>query len=90
MATILIYLSLALIAVTLVIILVFGAKNAGARLQGESKMVLFAFALPVILLGVMYAVSGGDAAATFVYTAVVLTVLGLIALLVSGAKGLFS
>ena len=89
METILIYLALALIAGGLLMILVFGAMNAGNRFKGESKMVLFAFALPLILLGVMRAV-GGDWTSAFVLTAIWLTLLGLLALLVTGAKSLFS
>ena len=89
MDTSLIYVSIGIIAVCLLMILGFGAKNAGARLKGESKMVLFAFALPLILLGVMFAVSGTWTSA-FVFTAIALTLLGLLSLLLTGARNLFS
>lgn len=89
MDQILIYVALGIIAVCLLMIIGFGAKNAGARLKGESKMVLFAFALPLILLGIMFAVYGTWTSA-FVVTAVTLTLLGLLSLLVTGARNLFS
>lgn len=90
MDQILIYVSLGIIAVCLLMIVGFGAKNAGARLKGESKMVLFAFALPLVLLGITFAVGGGSWTNAFVYTAVLLTLLGLLSLLVTGARNLFS
>ncbi len=89
MDQILIYISIAIIAICLLMILGFGVKNASARLKGESKMVLFAFALPLVLLGVMFAVYGTWTSA-FVVTAIALTLLGLLSLLVTGARTLFS
>jgi len=89
MDQILIYVALGIIAVCLLMILVFGAKNASARLKGESKMVLFAFALPLILLGITFAVYGTWTSA-FVVTAISLTLLGLLSLLVTGALKIFS
>ena len=89
MDQILIYISIAIIAICLLMILGFGVKNASARLKGESKMVLFAFALPLVLLGVMFVVYGTWTSA-FVVTAIALTLLGLLSLLVTGARTLFS
>ena len=90
----LIYLCLAIIAAALVIILVFGAKNAGARLAGESKLVLAAFGLPVLLLIVFYLLNTSNPEGAWtvaaIWTALVTAGLSLLALVVSGVKGLVS
>ena len=88
MATALIWLSLGLIGISLLMMLGFGLKNAGTVLS-QSKLGLAAFALPAVLLVILFAVRGswGEAA---VLTAAALTVLGILALLVFGAKSLFT
>jgi hypothetical protein len=73
----------------------FGIKNASHRLAGESKVGLAAFVLPVVILLVVYAVNIGNEdynpwAIAFVWTAVVMTLSGLAALLIAGAKSLVS
>lgn len=94
MVVALIYLSLFIIAAALVVILIYGAKNAGARLAGESKLVLAAFALPVVLLIVFFAINQGNPEGAWtvaaIWTALLTTALALVALLVSGVKGLVS
>lgn len=90
----LIYLCFALIAAALVIILVFGAKNAGARLAGESKLVMAAFGLPVLLLVIFFAINQGHPEGAWtvaaIWTALITAGLSLLALVASGVKGLVS
>ena len=88
MEVILIWLSLGIIGLSLLMMLGFGLKNAGTVLS-QSKLGLAAFALPVVILVILFAVRGdwGEAA---VLTAAALTVLGILALLVFGAKSLFT
>ena len=57
MATALIYLVLVLIAVSLLMMVGFGLKNAGTALS-QSKLGLAAFALPVLIFVIAYAVDG--------------------------------
>ena len=89
METALIWLCLILIGLGLLMMVGFGLKNAGHRLAGESKMGLAAFALPVLILVVAYAVSGSWTAA-FVMAAVWTAISGLLALVIAGAKSFFS
>ncbi len=94
MVTALIYLCGALIVLSLIIIFVFGAKNAGARLAGESKLVMAAFALPVVLIAIFYAINTnnpeGALTVAVIWAALATAGLALVALLVSGLKGLVS
>ena len=93
MATALIWLALILIGISLLMMVGFGLKNAGTVLSG-SKLGLAAFALPVIILLILFAVSSGSDYGAWttaaVLTAAIMTVLGIIALVVFGAKSLFS
>lgn len=88
MVTALIYLCLALIGISLLIMIGFGLKNAGNTLS-QSKLGLAAFALPILIFVVAYAVDGtlvGAAVATALFTALS----GFLALVISGAKSLVS
>ena len=89
MATILIYVALALVALSLLMMVGFGLKNAGYRLGSESKVGLAAFALPVLVLIVVFAVSGSWTEA-FVWTAIIVSLSALAALLISGVRSLVS
>ena len=83
-----VWLCLILIGVSLLMMVGFGLKNAGNVLSG-SKLGLAAFALPLLIFVVAYAVDGtatGAAVATAIFTALS----GFLALIISGAKGLFS
>ena len=85
----LIYLCLALVGISLLMMIGFGAMHGSHRLRGESKLGLAAFALPIIILVVAFAVDGtwtGAAIATALFTALS----GFAALLISGVKSLFS
>ncbi len=90
MATILIYACLAIIAAALLLMVGFGAKNASFRLAGESKVALAAFALPVVVLVIVYLAAGGDWATAAVWTALIMALSGLASLLISGARNLVS
>ena len=95
MATILIWLALGLILVSLAMMVLFGLRNAGTFLS-QSKLGLAAFALPALLLVILFALAGGTGeayggwATAAVWTAAAMTVLGILALLVFGLKGLFT
>ena len=89
METILIYLVLALVVLSLLMMLGFGLKNASHRLGGESKLGLAAFALPVLVLVIVFAVSG-DWTTAAIWTALVVALSGLLALVISGARSLIS
>ena len=93
MLTILIYLTLAMIAASLLVILVFGLKNA-SRVLGQSKVGLAAFAAPVVLLVIFYALNAnhpeGAWTVAAIWTALITAGLGLLALVVSGVRGLVS
>ena len=87
MAIILIYLCLALIAVSILMMVGFGLSNAGTALSG-SKLGLVSFALPILIFVVAYLVDGtvtGAAVATAMFTALS----GFVALVISGLKSLF-
>ena len=94
MVTALIYLCGILIALSLIVILVFGAKNAGSRLAGESKLVIAAFALPAVLIVLFFFLNQGHPqgawTVAFIWASIVTGALALVALLVSGLKGLVS
>lgn len=94
MLTILIYLVLGLIAASLVVMLVFGAKNAAWRLAGQSKVALAAMAMPLVLLIVFFLINQGHPQGAWtvaaIWTALLTAGFGLVALLVSGVRGLVS
>ena len=88
METILIYVTLGLILVSLAMMVVFGLRNAGTFLQ-QGKLALAAFALPVVIFVIAYLVDGtwtGAAVATALFTALS----GFAALVISGVKSLIS
>lgn len=88
MVTALVWLCLGLIAVSLLMMIGFGLKNAGNTLS-QSKLGLAAFALPLVIFAVAYAVDGtatGAAVATALFTALS----GFVALIIAGARGLIS
>ena len=93
MLTALIYFTLALIVASIAVMLVFGLKNA-SRLLGQSKLGLAAFALPVLLLVVFYVLNAGHPEGGWtvaaIWTALITAGLGLLALVVSGVRGLVS
>ena len=89
MATILIYVVLALVALCILMMLGFGLKNAGHRLGGESKVGLAAFALPVVVLVIMYFVTG-ELDAAFIWATLVVAGLALLSLLAFGIRSLVS
>lgn len=86
---ILIWVCLGLIAVSLLMMVVFGLKNSVHRLGGESKLGLLALLLPVIILVVAYAVSGSWTAAA-IMAALFTALSGFVALIIAGAKSLVS
>ncbi|MEM0964017.1 MAG: hypothetical protein AAGK21_15930 [Bacteroidota bacterium] len=88
MVSALVYLCLGLIGVSLLIMIGAGLRNAGTVLS-QSKLGLAAFALPLLIFVVAFAVDGtwtGAAVAAALFTALS----GFVALVISGAKGLFS
>jgi hypothetical protein len=93
MVTALVYLCLIVIGLSLLMMVGFGLKNAGSTLT-NSKLGLAAFALPVLIFGVLFAVNQGAEYGAFltagVLTAAIMTVLGLIALIAFGTKSLFT
>lgn len=94
MLTILIYLCLALVAASLAVMLLFGARNSAFRLAGQSKLALAAFVLPAVLLLVFWAINQGHPEGAWtmaaIWTALITSVLALVALVVSGVRGLAS
>ena len=88
MVTALIWLALILIGLSLLMMIVFGLRNAGTFLQ-QGKLAMAAFALPVLILLVAYAVDGTWTGA-FVAAAIFTALAGFAALLISGAKSLIS
>ena len=84
MITALIYLSLALIAVSLAVMLFFGLRNL-AR-SGENKLVLLAAIVPVIVFGVCYALYGGWESG-MVMTAVAMIALTALVMVGSALRG---
>ncbi|MEM1115296.1 MAG: hypothetical protein AAF594_06340 [Bacteroidota bacterium] len=88
MASILIYLVLAIIFVSLLMMIGFGLRNSGTFLQ-QGKLALAAFALPVIILVVAFAVSQ-DWTSAFVMAAVFTALSGFLALVISGVRSFFS
>ncbi len=88
MVSALVWLCLVLIGVSLLMMIGFGLKNAGSTLT-QSKLGLAAFALPLLIFVVAYAIDGtfaGAAVATALFTALS----GFVALIIAGARGLFT
>ena len=85
----LVYLVLAIVGISILMMLGFGLKNASHRLAGESKVGLAAFALPVVVLVIVFAVSG-DWTTAAIWTAMIVALSGLLALVISGARSLLS
>lgn len=88
MELILIYICLALIGLSILMMVGFGIMNAGNALSG-SKLGLAAFALPLLIFIVAYLVDGtwtGAAIATALFTALS----AFLALVISGVKSLFT
>jgi hypothetical protein len=88
MVTALVWLCLIIIGLSVLMMVGFGLKNAGNTLK-QSKLGLAAFALPLVIFVVAYAVDGtaqGAAVATALFTALS----GFVALLISGARSLFT
>ncbi len=85
---ILIWLTLAMIALGLLIILLFGLKGL---VSGKHRpWSIGAMLLPVAVFGISYALSAGSdtpAASAVVLTAVILIVIGIIAVVITGLKG---
>jgi hypothetical protein len=83
-----IWLSLAMVAIGLLVIVVFGIKGLAS---GKHRVwTIGAMVLPLIVFGICYAITSGgpDPAITAVIlTALVLLVAGIIAILVTGLKG---
>ena len=88
MVTAFVYLCLALIGISLLMMIGFGLKNAGTVLS-QSKLGLAAFALPLVIFAIAYMVDGTMTGAA-VGTAIALALSGFVALIISGAKGLVS
>ncbi|PAP76604.1 hypothetical protein [Rubrivirga marina] len=84
----LVWLCLALIGVSLLMMIGFGLKNAGNALN-QSKLGLAAFALPLIIFVIAYLVDG-TATGAAVATAMFMSLSGFIALVISGARSLFT
>lgn len=89
MLEILVYICLALIAASLLMMIGFGLKNAGSTIARESKLVLASFVLPILIFFVAYAVDGTWTGAA-VGTALAMALAGFAALIISGARSLFS
>ena len=88
MITALVYLCLALIGISLLMMVGFGLKNAGGTLS-QSKLGLAAFALPALIFVIAYVLSG-DATSAAVVTAIAMALSGFAALVISGARSLFT
>ncbi len=84
-----IWLSLAMVAIGLLVIVVFGIKGLAS---GKHRIwTIGAMILPLVVFGICYAItaSGPDPAITAVIlTALVLLVAGIVAILVTGLKGI--
>ncbi len=89
----LVWLCFVIIGLSLLMMIGFGLRNAGTTLAG-SKLGLAAFALPAILFVVLYAVNSGNPEGGWqtaaVLTAIIMAALGLLSLVIFGAKSLFS
>lgn len=89
MVPLLVYLCLALIGICLLMMLGFGLTNAGSMIARESKMVLASFLLPVLIFVIAYVVDGTWTGAA-VATALAMVLTGFVALIISGARSLFT
>ena len=88
MVSALVWLCLIVIGLCLFMMVLFGLKNAGSTLT-QSKLGLAAFALPVLIFVIAYAIDG-TAVGAAVATAIALTLSGFLALIIAGAKSLFT
>lgn len=88
MVTALVWLCLGIIGLSVLMMVGFGLKNAGSTLK-QSKLGLAAFALPLVIFVVVYLVTQ-DATSAAVMTAVFTALSGFVALLISGARSLFT
>ena len=88
MVTALVWLCLVLIGISLLMMIGFGLKNAGSALR-QSKLGLAAFALPLVIFVVVFLVTQ-DVTSAAVMTAVFTALSGFVALLISGARSLFT
>ena len=88
MVTALVYLCLVVIGLSLAMMVLFGLKNAGSTLT-QSKLGLAAFALPVVIFVIAYLVDG-TAVGAAVATALALALSGFVALIIAGARSLFT
>ena len=83
-----IWLSLALVALGLLVIIVFGVKSL---IAGKHRLwSIAAMLLPLVVFGICYAISLGSpepATTAMILTALVLLVGGILAILVTGIKG---
>lgn len=85
---ILIWLVLAMIALGLLVILVFGLK--GLASGKHRPWSIGAMLLPLAIFGIAYALNAGSdtpAAAAVVLTAVILIAIGIVAVVITGLKG---
>lgn len=85
MLTLAIYLTFALLAASLVVMLVFGLRNLGR--SGENKLVLASFAVPVVIAVILLMVYG-DWVPALIMTSVVLMGLAFLLLLYTSANRL--
>ena len=88
MVTALVWLCLIIIGLSVLMMVGFGLKNAGNTLK-QSKLGLAAFALPLIIFVVVFLVTQ-DATSAAVMTALFTALSGFVALLISGARSLFT
>jgi len=85
-----IWLSLALVAVGLLVIVVFGIKSLASGKHRPWSIA--AMLLPLVVFGICYAISLGapePATTAMILTAVTLLAAGVIAIVLTGVKGLF-
>ena len=88
MVTALVWLCLAIIGLSVLMMVGFGLKNAGNTLK-QSKLGLAAFALPLVIFVVAYLVDG-SVTSVAVAAALFTALSGFVALLISGARSLFT
>ena len=86
-----IWLSLGMVALGLLVIVVFGIKSLA---EGKHRLwSIGAMLLPLVIFGVCYAISLGaaePATTAMILTALVLLVGGIIAIVLTGIKGIFT
>ncbi len=86
-----IWLSLALVAIGLLVIVVFGIKSL---MDGKHRLwSIGAMVLPLVIFGICYAISLGTAepaTTAMILTALVLLAGGIVAIVLTGIKGVFN